>query len=365
MPRNNAQKILRCQLIKQLISNSNQLYSLNDLIEEVNKQFKASNRTIDADIRSLKDGILGIPLNIEYTREGVYRINYDEIPNYGNTDCRHIPVLTKLFEPFKNLPDIEDTILKLKQKYTVNIKELDELINPFEFTSPNIANDPKVLTLTQEIIGHMIQGVGIEFNYYGVHQPNKSNKENNILHRVFPLQIRELQGEYYLIAVPINSNSEINKPITFAFNQILNKKIQSAMKENDPKKNDPERYNHKELMEKIEFDKLFEPAIGVWIKPSEGPKLIERYFAGWAASHITACPIHKSQIEIEKFEDVSLNHIIDNRTGKNLITRVIKVSWEIYKTYELQYRLGAYRDHSWNTIDYNEKGPNEPINWKF
>ena len=58
-------KILRCKLIKELISNSNQLYSLNDLIEEVNKQFKASNRTIDADIRSLKDGILGIPLNIE------------------------------------------------------------------------------------------------------------------------------------------------------------------------------------------------------------------------------------------------------------------------------------------------------------
>ena len=77
------------------------------------------------------------------------------------------------------------------------------------------------------------------------------------------------------------------------------------------------------------------------------------------------CPIHKSQIEIEKFEDVSFNHIIDNSTGKNLITRVIKVSWEIYKTPELRYRLGAYRDYSWNTIDYDEKGPEQPINWKF
>lgn len=360
MPRNNAQKIQRCRFINELISNN--LYSLNDLIKEVNKNFKASNRTIDGDIRSLKDGILGIPINIEFTREGVYRINYDKPHHYGETDCRHIPVLTKLIEPFKNLPDVEDTIRKLKQKYAANMKALDELNIPFEFTSPIITNDPKVLKLTQEIIGHMIQGVGIEFNYYGVHLPNNDQDK---LHRVFPLQIRESHGRYYLIAVIINSNPKINKLGTYAFDEILNMKIGSAMKIDDPNENEPERYNHKELMEKVEFDKKYDHAIGVWIKPAEGPQITERYFADWAASHVLACPIHKSQKLLEDIPDVSLNHLIDQTTGKNVIKRVIKVSWEIYKTPELQYRLGAYRDYSWNTVDYDEKGPKEPINWKF
>jgi len=360
MPRSNEEKIQRCQLIMDLISNK--LYNLNDLIIEVNKKFKASNRTIDADIKALKDGILGVHLPLKFTREGVYRIDYDDLHNYGETDCRHIPVLTKLIEPFKNLPDVEDTVQKLKQKYAANMKTLDELNNVFEFTSTNITHDPMVLKLTQEIIGHMIQGVGIEFNYYGVHQPNKNEDK---LHRVFPLQIRELHNRYYLIAVTINSNPQINKLVTYAFEEIKDMKIGSAMKADDPNENQPERYNHKELMEKIEFDKKYEHAIGVWIKPTEGPKLIERYFAGWAASHILACPIHKSQKLLSDIPNVTLNHIIDNRTGENLINRVIKVSWEIYKTPELQYRLGAYREYSWNTNDYNETGPDKPINWKF
>ena len=358
MPRNNAQKIQRCQLIKDLISNN--LYNLNDLIIEVNKKFKASNRTIDGDIRAIKDGILGIPIKIEFTSEGVYRINYDVSPFYGETDSRHIPLLTKLLQPFNNVSDVKEILKKLIQKHDGKMGISNCLNNAIEFTSPGVTTDPEVLRLALEIIGQMISEVAIKFNYYGVHQPNK-NTDN--LRTIFPLQIRELMGRYYLKGLDIYKEPIIENLETFAFDEIWQLKIGSAFEDLEELK--PIKYNYKELFEKIEYNKYHEHAIGVWIRPNKEPEIIERYFAGWAASHVLACPIHKSQKLVEDMDDVKLNHIKDFKTRKNLITRVVKVSWNIYKTPELQFRLGAYRDYSWNTDEFDQKGPTVPINWKF
>jgi len=94
----------------------------------------------------------------------------------------------------------------------------------------------------------------------------------------------------------------------------------------------------------LDIERLFQHSLGVFL--GSNPKIIRRYFTGWALSHVVACPLHSSQTKPVYVENVDVIHLGEEGKGK----LVGLVALETYNSQELSFRLA--RQAKILTADY-------------
>ncbi|MBM3419033.1 MAG: hypothetical protein FJY17_08975 [Bacteroidetes bacterium] len=180
---------------------------------------------------------------------------------------------------------------------------------------------------------------------------------------VYPIQIRESFGRLYLVGITPqsieNSANKQIKPLIFAIDRIHKKQI-DEYEPNDIEANSiSAHFNYTELLKTLDIERLFQHSLGVFL--GSNPKIIRRYFTGWALSHVVACPLHSSQTKPVYFENVDVIHLGEEGKGK----LVGFVTLETYNSQELSFRLASYRDFSWPHSIGIHGYPDRIMTWDF
>jgi len=339
-------------------------YTLSEVRDELNAFLDeecVSRQTVDGDIRRIKDQLLEKGQELINER-GKYKIVLSSgMHNLSNNEKLMVPILENLLSPYSIIPGIERLLAALKKKHIVT-NENSVLKNSIVFTSPHLVLVDRVKRAFLGLLDCIFKGEACCFMYSDVH----SSGNNLQLVQLFPLQIRENLGRLYLIGLPFGKEEKPSNLKPYAIDCIAMGRIDplSDLDDNDFEDVTNYTFNYEQLSNKLKLDEYFDGVIGTW-HTKEGKKKIERYFAGWALSHVEACPIHSSQKRVTEPKKIKLEHI----GGFNELY-VAKIQFDVHDTPELSFRFGSYRDYSWH-VDYGEAGPKDSqgnpikLNWEF
>jgi len=345
------------------------VYGLKSIIQMLNENLEkpVSDNTVDLDIKRLKSKLKSEGEEL-VNQDGVYRI----IKSDGSVDFNHderlmLPLIEGLLQPYSIIPGVTKLMQELKSTHITTGIEEAVLNNAVAFTSPHNVLAYKTQQIVFKIIKCMFKGEACFFNYSDVHQ-----RTNDSEHQVFPIQIRENLGRLYLTALPIGREISGKNLRVFALDCIERGQLDTLEEFTDESTSSAYdqwttptkvlRYNYIQMLEKLDFNNYFNGVVGVWRPPTVEPQLVERYFAGWAISHVTHSPIHPTQKTIwESPAKVQLAHLNDPNPQP-----LVKIQWKIHKTPELSFRLGSYRDYSWDAkIGAEGPGADHKLNWEY
>jgi len=345
-------------------------YALNQLNTMMNARADlkpVSERTIDNDIKRIK-GQLESKGHELVNHNGKYRIvEKIGLKHLNNDERLMVPVIENLIKPYSIIPGIKRVIDEIRKEQRIGSTHSAVVSESMAFTSPHIVVNSKIQNLILSLLKFMFNGNACAFNYHDVH----GRINGDVLQILFPLQVRENLGRLYLVGIPVkyyNPNVRVESKYvrTFALDCILNLQVQAASEVFD-ENNQSYTYDYKSLIKELDLNNYFTHAIGVWRPPNGQVKTIKRYFAGWALSHVMACPLHSSQIQLEFYENIELIHL---REETNKITNVGLIQLEVYETPELYFRFAAFRDYSWCS-SYGFTGPKDEngnpiiLNWIY
>lgn len=340
-------------------------YSLNQVIEMLNghllgkNEKSVSNRTVDLDIRRIKD-----QLKLNGEKLVYYNCKYRVVTAQGTQNSityeekLMVPLIQKLLEPYLIIPGINRLMDDIKSEHISSGIDGVVLKNSVAFTSPHFVMNEQMQGLIMKLLQCMFKGQACVFNYTDVHK-----RTQNARHEVYPLQIREDQGRLYLAAFPVDKEINSRYIRIYTLDGIRNRDIQTSEEyyketlDKAPLNHSKYSYNYAKLLQDLNYANYFQGVIGVWRSPTVEPQIIKRYFAGWALSHIKAAPLHPSQQELETTDQVSTRHLEHPQV-------VGLIQWKIHRTPELAFRLGSYRDYSW-AHHFGIHGPDERLNWDF
>jgi len=323
------------------------------------KEKSVSNRTVDLDIRRIKDQlILNGEKLVNYNR--IFRVVTAQGTQNSITyeEKLMVPLIQKLLEPYLIIPGINRLMDDIKSEHISSGIDGVVLKNSVAFTSPHFVMNEQTQGLIMKLLQCMFVGKACVFNYTDVHK-----RTTNARHEVYPLQIREDQGRLYLAAFPVDKEVDSRYIRIYTLDGIRNRDIQFADEYHseslDKAPLNPSKfsYDYAHLLKKLDYVNYFQGVIGVWRSPTVKPQTIKRYFAGWALSHIKAAPLHSSQQELEITDQVSTRHLEHPQV-------VGLIQWKIHRTPELAFRLGSYRDYSW-AHHFGIHGPDQRLNWDF
>ncbi len=341
-------KQIRIELICQKIR---QGASIEDIIEYVNKKIKThshseisfSKRTIENDIRSIREGDFIFSNNIKPIGDNYFFIPYKKSENkyYFHEDHEEpefdeiteeerltIPFITGILKQYESLPAVKKIISRIDDLFEIDSKNKTTLLSP----QPKLIDEDKSIKKVIQLLKHIKNKECIEFNYIIVHKLN-TNSETKKIKKVIPIQLRVHDNFYYLIGFDLEKKELKN----FKIDQIFNK-IDALCDENeetiyfDPKN---------KIITSI--DNKFKNTLGVWVHKDEDPiRKVKIKFRDWAANYISKINLHSTQKIINV--DLEANEIIIELELK--LSKIIKPGDSINNLDpELAFLLGRFRDY--------------------
>lgn len=286
-----------------------------------------SRRTFESDLQSIRNDF---GIDIEVTREGnscYYSVDAEDFTN--DTMGEDFGILLQLINTHKELESVEWLKGILQTDYNIDASYFDNN-DFFVLPKPKNSRHDKILKLAVEIIKYAKKGQSIQFYY---HPANMGKKESAKC--VAPLQVKFFDGRYYMVALDLidfdNYNVFGTTPILYALDAIEGFNVYAAQKEYENEehaKNEDDfniYFNHAQLRKKIGLKNYFKDCIGIYRPKNREPKYIKLKFTDWARSYVLNQPIHSSQKEISK--------------GDELIVEIY-----VYDTFELDFSLARFRE---------------------
>ena len=341
-------KQIRIELICQKIRHG---ASIEDIIEYVNKKIKTyshseisfSKRTIENDIRSIREGDFIFSNNIKPIGDNYFFIPYKKSENkyYFHEDHEEpefdeitederltIPFIIGILKQYENLPAVQKIIQRIDDLFEVAPSEK----TTFFTTKPKLIEEDKTIKKAIQLLKHIKNKECVEFNYITVHKLN-TNSETKKIKKVTPIQIRVHDNLYYLIGFDIEKK-ELNN---FKIDQIFNK-IDALCDEN-------EEIIYFDSKDKIitSIDEKFKNMLGVWVHKDVDPiRKVKIKFRDWAANYVSKINLHATQKIINV--DLDNNEIIIELELK--LSKIIKPGDSINNLDpELAFLLGRFRDY--------------------
>jgi len=341
-------KQFRIQLICQKIRNG---ASIEEIIKYVNQKIKASSyseisfskRTIENDIRSIREGDFIFSNNIKPIGDYFFFINYKKSEDKYYFDENHeepefdeiteeerltIPFITGILKQYESLPSVKKIISRIDDLFEIEPNSK----TTFFSIKPNLIDEDKTVNKAIQLLKHIKKNECVEFNYITVHKLN-SNSEIKKIKKVTPIQIRIHDNLYYLIGFDLEKKVLKN----FKIDQIFNK-IDALCNEN-------EEIIYFDPKDKIftSINEKFKNTLGVWVHNEEVPiSKVKIKFRDWAANYVSKMNLHTTQ----KIINVNLNNneIIIELELK--LSKIIKPGDSINNLDpELAFLLGRFRDY--------------------
>lgn len=335
-------------------------YGLAQLIEMLNGHLApakaVSERTVDGDIQRIRAALRREGRELRHVG-GTYHIERQVTgPVLVEDEKRMVPLVEKLLQPFRFIPGIQRIQGMLRSEFDVQKRDLSVVQNAVTFTSTLVQLDPRVQELALSLLEAMLRGEAIAFHYRQVPAPNREDR----MHLVYPLQIRESTGRFYLVSIPVYPRPDRSGWEVHALDEFRDMRILPAAPYMEPSDLARSRFDYRALVSTYRPDAMFQHAVGIWREALEGsaPQRVVRYFAGWAITHLKACPIHPSQVIVARHSQVHLAHLDPSEGPQD----VAQVAFTVHDTPELHFRFGAYRAFSWSN-KHGIHGPGYRYNW--
>ncbi|MFN5890976.1 MAG: WYL domain-containing protein [Bacteroidota bacterium] len=287
-------------------------------------------RMVREDIKLLKLGVHNhdIPVNL-IIEKGIYNINATgerwSYADLADDERATLPFVFSLLEPYRQLPSVNRVLEDLVESHKLDNKQMKKQAAMFSVKA--FPENKAFADLISKVMGLIAKQTACEFNYFKVSDPAGANYNPAIV-EVYPLQIRVYNSRYYLIGIRTTAEWEPKNLQIFAMDRIYKYQVDVCY---DQDTGEELTFDWNALSKAVGLDKYFEDCIGVYrnFAVDKKPKNVLRWFRGWAASHVEAVPLHKSQ-EIVK------------RKGTEILVR-----WRVYETFELYNILCKYGADCW------------------
>jgi predicted DNA-binding transcriptional regulator YafY len=286
-------------------------------------------RMLRDDIKLLRNGVLnGVPLNIVIENKE-YKIKAAGA-KWGYVDLTEaeratLPLVFSVLEPYKEMPAVKMVLNDLVSSH--KLAHRDVKFNSAVVTAKSAYDSAAFVSMIAQVMQCISQQKACEFNYFKVSQASSSSQMPG-LQEVYPLQIRVYDHRYYLVAVKVTKEWTPEALQLFSLDRVFQYKV-DVSKNQDSGKNI--KFDWKKLAKAVDLEHYFDHCIGVYrdYTVNKTPSRIYRWFRGWAASHVEAVPLHKSQQIVQ-------------RNGVE-----IRVLLEVYDTNELQAVFRKYGEDCW------------------
>ncbi len=287
-------------------------------------------RMLRQDLNFLREeGINGIPMNIKEKDGRYFYVNDLSFGAKGldKYERATLPFLFGLLEPYKYLASVESLINTLVKTHQLNPEEINQSSFVFDIKEPTVK--PKWVKSLNEIFLAIHEQCAIDFVYKKVNVGGHSIEDNSTSYvRLFPLQVRLYQGLYYLIGLKVGAEIKAVNLRLYRIDRIV--KGPDIFLDEDTEQ--PVFFDWDEIDRLTDLTTYYENCIGVLrdYTIDRQPKLIYRWFKGWAASYVLALPLHKSQKVVEQTDE---GHV--------------KISLLVYDTKELEGAFLRFGSDSW------------------
>ena len=266
------------------------------------------------DLKLLREGALnGVPINI-IVENKQYRIKATgdkwAYESMAATERDTVPLVLSILEPYKELPSVKKVLENLKTTHRLGNKDVK--LQSAMVSVRSVPENQGFVQLISKLMGCISRQVACEFNYFRVNEQSNDEMVPNFV-EVYPVQIRIYDNRYYLVGVKTTAEWNPQSLQIFTLDKIY-------------------RYKVDESVDQDSFHpKTFDHCVGIYRNylVDQTPSIIYRWFKGWAASHVEAVPLHKSQQVVQ-------------RDGVN-----IRIRLEVYDTMELRGIFARYSSDCW------------------
>lgn len=271
------------------------------------------------------------PINIrveemEYFLSNDYRFR---IENLTETEKATLPFLLGLLKPYTEIPAVGALVRNIVDVHHLNRSEVNTDVLVLSQLGQSLQNIQ--VDVMNRILNFIYLQQAIEFIYVKVAEGANMElaSDNHKTYSIYPLQIKESQGRFFLIAIKVGNEPRIETIQTFALDRII--KGPDPFYEFDDD-SEPLNFDWEVYFRKSELKEYFEHCMGIIRnhKTDTQPKNVERWFNGWAASEIQAVPLHSSQQVREVRVDGS-----------------VKIRWIVYDNDEVKGILAKYGEYCW------------------
>ena len=329
MSKLNANRLSRLLALEQFLRTAERTY-IDDVIAFCQLHGKdIKERMVREDLKLLREGALnGVPLNIVVENKQ-YRIkatgNNWAYESMASSERDTVPFVFSILEPYKELPAVKKVLEDLMTTHRMANKDvkLQSAMVSVKAVTENLG----FVQLISKVMGCISRQVACEFNYFKVSAESNAELVPKFV-EVYPIQIRVFDHRYYLVGVKTTSDWVPQSLQIFALDRIYRFKVDESV---DQDSFQPKTFDWELLSQSIDLTHYFDHCVGIYRNylVDKDPLIIYRWFKGWAASHVEAVPLHRSQKVVQ-------------RDGVN-----IRIRMEVYDTPELNGIFAKFGSDCW------------------
>ena len=325
----NKNRLARLSALEQFLRTGEQTY-IEDVIAFCQLHGKdIKERMVREDLKLLREGALnGVPLNI-VVESKQYRIKATG-DKWGYIDLASaerdtVPLVCSILEPYKELPSVKKVLEDLKSAHRLANKDVK--LHSAMISMKLMPDNPDFVVLISKLMSCISRQVACEFNYFKVNTESNAELVPKFV-EVYPVQIRVFDHRYYLVGVKTTSDWVPQSLQIFALDRIYRFKVDDSV---DQDSFHSKTFDWELLSKSINLKHYFDHCVGIYRNylVDQVPLIIYRWFKGWAASHVEAVPLHRSQKVVQ-------------RDGVN-----IRIRLEVYDTPELHGIFAKYGSDCW------------------
>ncbi len=332
------------RILKSILSKTKGI-SFDDLFELFNEklikvgQKSIQRRTFFYIIEDLRNGKLDkTPLNIQL-KDNLYYLKNHQLNFYLNElneeELHTIPFLYSILEKYKYLPAVNIFYKTLHaqltaQQSSINILSAHVAIQNFQATDHMLQQ----MNLVNKILEFINRQQAIEFSYQSTSLGKQNEKDTGVV--VYPLQIRQYLGKFYLIGTTKENPYSIRY---YLLDNILHNKnryfLEGHINEEDEDSDKIETFDYEKLARLTKLKHYFDHCIGIMREENSVPVEIRRWFKGWAATAVLSSPLHPTQIVIDPHKTYGDGRVLiqitvyDNVELHNVLAKFGKDSWAL------------------------------------
>lgn len=304
--------------------------SFHELQDKIAEKYGAiKTRMLRADIHYLRnEGLNGQRLSIKYENQKYFLENDNQFSIHSLKDNERgtLPLLFAILKPYEQFPSVEALLTNLIKVHKLSNTEVNQLT--WGISWQGNGHHHNLIQKIIDILGCINKQVAVEFNYHKVTDGAVHSDNHNIVYRqVFPLQVRNFEGRYYLVGIQIGREIKSENIQHFPIDRI-HRRVDIAF---DETSEEPIKFDWQSIVDQTQFSDHYTYCIGMYREfgKSVEPKFVYRWFRGWAASQVQAVPLHHTQEIVQ-------------REGGNIRIRLF-----VFNTPDLQNLFNKFGTDSW------------------
>jgi hypothetical protein len=300
---------------------------------QIEKKFnkKLQERMLRKDLSYLREiGIGKGPLNIKVedfryflSNEFTFRAE-----NLNQIERATLPFLLGLLQPYQKVAAVEALYKNIIEVHRLDTTEVNQMAIAFQ--SNSAMNDSSQLRKVAVILENIHLQQAVEFNYVKVIQGvNREFSDDQVSYRrMFPLQVKEYLGRYYLVGINISREPTMENIQIFPVDRFINGP--NAFIADDSE--EPLKFDWKHYYKSTNLSTYFTHCIGILRNHQidVSPVYVYRWFKEWAASYVEAVPLHWTQEIVQRSQHGA-----------------IRVRLNVFDNHELKGRLLSFGEYCW------------------